>query len=1217
MAPEACLSITAAEKRALAGEVESQDSQLVAMKMHQIHGIGLRSSSPVQPLLPKEAGVYQQRQDILKPPKVHQRTAGAGSFPQAPEPASPNSKHTNVRGSEATYKSTARPLGRPNISKNPENPAVNATHKDRDKGKGSGSVAGPAASLANPANLIPVAAAQARIADASRNRVSHPSLTIQQSDPAPAQIHQTACARLTLAHPIDSADAANHHPNEVNPTSLNAAAAAPGARTVNPAFLGLRNDEDDGSNHGDGSGDDHVRHNPSPGQDAAGFILRPRRSKMESSQSPTQSNEGRSYEQYLPRGDDLISTDPLQEGYLSQQSRISSPTSNNEDGDENENENENVTLNDDDTGAVNFDFSNLGRRDTQVSVPDPLEITGNPETPAPPKNPFAQSKAPLMASSQMFRHTQFSSAYKTFSPTSSRPSPDNLTLNRSLNSISPNPSPLKKAALGPSPLHGAPSSLAPFPLALDTSPQQTEPDHRPSLSSPFPQRRPSAEVYQPIHHSQDLGVRESAESDLDTESGSGEDVSDGETRRRQHQRVLRRKAAASKRLQAISFERRRGTSEEDVVVPSTSKDDMRSPVVQQCLNQYEGISTKDSQYSVEDTQGVQDSQDGIVRLSADLVKEGRLSQRVGNVSSNDAVVPNTDPALQAQAENLPITSETSPAYSDSHLRALDDRMAHSLEDGLRADSSLPVDSQASKEIEALTLEVRSSPPTPAEKVRTSRRQPAVAAKASRSSADADADAPAPNPAPTPALDTPALAIASSPPAPAFSTRARLRRHQAPATALPTSSGRPTSSGSPLSKLSTTPALSDRSTLITADPPRPELTPSSTNDVGSSPAVDKARRRKSAAIKAATKNGVGRASTRRTRKSFASDISTTSTDELAKSPARSTPPTFEQSTRFPRLGRTALREPPASREASRGVKIFAGMAFAISFQAKQQGEKDPQYNARMALSGQITTKIKQGGGRILDDGFDILFDTSLVKNADRDREAASSTPVPDDEIKLAPTARETGFTALIADGHSRKVKYMQALALGLPCIHDRWITTCVERQQLVDWSDYLLCAGNSSFLGDAIKSRTLPCYDAASAKLREVIQDRPRLLHSSRILLVMSRADESKKAAYVFLARVLGASLSRVYTIDDARKQLKAREDAGHPFDWVYVDEKMTGRADLFADSVTPPSTSKKRKRKIELGAPGPAPKKIRTLSDELVIQSLILGRLMGAEEMVA
>jgi hypothetical protein len=111
---------------------------------------------------------------------------------------------------------------------------------------------------------------------------------------------------------------------------------------------------------------------------------------------------------------------------------------------------------------------------------------------------------------------------------------------------------------------------------------------------------------------------------------------------------------------------------------------------------------------------------------------------------------------------------------------------------------------------------------------------------------------------------------------------------------------------------------------------------------------------------------------------------------------------------------------------------------------------------------------------------------------------------------------------------------------------------------------------------------------------------------------VKKALEGKKMAYVFLARVLGASLTRVYGVEEARAEMKAAEDAGLPFDWVYVDGKPEEEA-LFA---TGPVGAKKRKRaSVAGGAAQPPVKRVRTLSDELVIQSLILGRLIEEGEM--
>ncbi|KAG7289105.1 hypothetical protein NEMBOFW57_005468 [Staphylotrichum longicolle] len=269
----------------------------------------------------------------------------------------------------------------------------------------------------------------------------------------------------------------------------------------------------------------------------------------------------------------------------------------------------------------------------------------------------------------------------------------------------------------------------------------------------------------------------------------------------------------------------------------------------------------------------------------------------------------------------------------------------------------------------------------------------------------------------------------------------------------------------------------------------------------------------------------------------------------------------------------MKPPPIQRD----QKLFENMAFAISFQSRKPGESSDQYSSRMDFSATIQKRIKLAGGRILENGFDELFEAfQMVK--------------------------------------------IQALALGLPCIAARWVTVCLDRHELVDWAPYLLCAGQSAFLGDAIRSRSLAPYEAATATLAEVISRRAKLLQGSRILAVVKKAAEGKKMAYVFLARVLGASLTRVYGVDEARGEIKTAEKEGRAFDWVYVDGKEEEEALFAAKGRAPPAAGGKKKRKRTSGASFAEPalppaKRVRTLSDELVIQSLILGRLIEEGEM--
>lgn len=1198
------------EQAALTGDAESQDTQNVIVNFHQQFGVGFMSSSPSQPLPADQ--VRADVQQHPRPPKVHQKFAGANDPAQ---PSTSSSKpFVDISKTKANTDAKAKVKAKLRGRLAQEKPAATGSSKG-GKGKGRGADADTTATK-RPGVVGPKL-------DASNNRAFSPS---HRTTPIHSPRQSTPPEASGVFEPAPGSHCiGEHHEDSAIPLTSQAGTSAANA---NPAHLTVLND------HAGGLGSSSSKQ------------ANPRRRKMDPSQSPTQSNDGRSYEQYISRGDDLIPTDPVEKLELASQQSIRTSNS----GDENR------TLNEDDTGAVTF--GNIDEYHDNFSVPDSLS-TGNPETPAPHKNPFAASTAHLLPASQMFGQTQVSSAYKIVSPTSSRPSPDNF---QPQNSISPNlfiSSPLKNLGTGVQPLHRAISSPQ-LPIPYGTSPHQDS-DEQAELtggvdSTPlhpartFPRGR--AEVYEPLYSSQQRH-ESSPQHALETES-DGNASEDDELRR--HYRTILKKAKAEKQLRSIKYER--PSPSEDAVVPSTNTrpGENHRTDSQKYLDQCEGRAAEDSQITVEDSQDrvvipsvgdfdsqeavIDDSQDGIVMRSA---------ENAAHVSSNEAVVMATLPNTAQSATRSPVRDaerspksptrineigqgdrdpvpETSPANLQPRplgemllISSGEDSRQESFTSLLRSSFREDSSSQSRHPLDSMSPGKRSHSPSQARQPATRRDRAGLNALEATSTQAAARD-----PTSKSYVDQRTVEIAESSPVvetgpsePAFSTRARLRgsrsqRHH-------TSPAAPGSSGSSLSTLTTTPNISSETTPLTEDSRR-KMTPSSAAEPPTSPTVAKAGRRKGtgAAIKkkaaaAAQKNL--RTSTRRSATFLGRDASV-STDELARSPTSSTPATFEQSAVLSRLGRTSWREAPVSREPSRagGRSLFAGMVFAVSFQAKQPGEKDSIYNSRIGLSSKVAEQIRQGGGRLLANGFDQLFEFAAIKNA----EVASSTPRPDEEIKLTADAKSIGFTALIADGHSRKAKYMQALALGLPCLHERWITTCSEKQKLVDWSDYLLCAGSSSFLGDAIKSRNLPIYDAASAKLSEVFDSRPQLLHGSRILLVLRRQDESTKMAYVFLARVLGASLSRVYTIDEAKRQLKASEDAGHSYDWAYVEEKTAGRAALFADNPTSTSTvptaSRKRKRKSTIDVAGPAPRKIRTLSNELVIQSLILGRIIEEGE---
>jgi hypothetical protein len=304
---------------------------------------------------------------------------------------------------------------------------------------------------------------------------------------------------------------------------------------------------------------------------------------------------------------------------------------------------------------------------------------------------------------------------------------------------------------------------------------------------------------------------------------------------------------------------------------------------------------------------------------------------------------------------------------------------------------------------------------------------------------------------------------------------------------------------------------------------------------------------------------------------------------------------------------ALARPDFASLLPAGRGIFSGMAFAVSYSADS-----PEKN-------RVLEYIQAHGGLILDKGFDELFSVRGLGDAPEQGHSPSSLAANDtDALILSARAQTLGFVALIADKHSRRAKYVQALALSLPCLSGRWILDSITSATALPWSKYLLPAGESAFLSGAVRSRTLMPYVPTTVKLAQTIQDRERLLQGGRVLLVSAGAGGRKweaRRAYAFLTVALGASVvCRVSGLDSAKRILDAEEGWG----WVYVEGTIEEAENILFrnSSVEDGGTAKKgRKRKREddgkekmvaVGRDG----KVRIVGDEFVVQSLILGDLM-------
>ncbi|KAI1753553.1 hypothetical protein F4782DRAFT_529433 [Xylaria castorea] len=1089
MTRSATRSLAAAERRALAGENESQDSQEKLLFLIQEHGIGVTTSSPTLEDEPRRS-----IKEFARAPTSHPAAEGENQARQPQPQHFENASHTPVHNTDIA------------------------------------------------AFTSPVKRSSQRLREPRFPAVSIPA----RSDPRDA-------------HPVDKPISPQTRDDVIPPPLLSTAPL--------------------------------------------------KKTKVMSSQSPTQTNEGRSYEQYAHDG-----------------SQPSSPP-----GSFNE---EHRTLQEGDTGYVDFKYpfdlpdtapvepdTPLPRDNEHDGLRDPSQFTSQltttrtnrfaPETPAALPKPFlASGNGQVMPASQLFGQTQPTSALRKASPTSSRPSP-NVFGENVTSPTQPASSPLKNRSLvtDPLPTHvstspGAtkrssrplarrtsrsPSSVDALGAAKGRDEDEIDETPLPKLSSRKGKGRGGLEPideYQPyrkqVLHNE--ATRSSSQHSLDSDF----DRDEPELRR---QRARSNKERASRSFPEIRLPPP-GSRRAKVEVPSTNRakcsKDSAGTGSEKYIAQCHGKSDATDNDGSQETVG--DSQDIIVeQKSTDETVTPVLPARDHNKSLRE----DFNRPLSVPIENLDdkeMIPETSPVPTLAEPPKL---IGDLMRENSSASSGLLTLSYPTPSA-GTCIEPSSSLNKPTQSERIVSAPPVIDKRG---------------------IDS--ITVASSPSVVLASSQQSIKRRSSRLnnTATPSSTApqpllqsNPSTASSILTVLSTTPALSSSLTPNTendnvAEPPDDTVSVSS-------PAAERGRRRARppSSLPNPSPSSTRPKPYRRPRQNIrkgarqSSRHSSLSLDELDKSPAVSASEDSRTVARKPPRKSTTLRE----FQPKRG--IFEGMVFAISLQERQQ----PQRSKDKSLSkGSLEEMIRQEGGDILDDGFNALFEFDTLPTSTK----ASSTHVLSSSLNLLDSG--TGFAALIADGHSRKVKYMQALALGIPCLAPKWVTTCVSKKEIVDWSSYLLCAGSSTLLGDAIRSRNLQPYDASTARLAQVISQRPKFLNESKILFIMKKTkNEEKRLPYVFLAQVLGASLLRVNSIEEARAKLREAESGNNAFDWVYVDDHLQDAKSALFGSAPGEGNSRKRKRTSTGTDVGDQPpKRIRTLNDELVIQSLILGRLIEEDEM--
>jgi hypothetical protein len=279
-------------------------------------------------------------------------------------------------------------------------------------------------------------------------------------------------------------------------------------------------------------------------------------------------------------------------------------------------------------------------------------------------------------------------------------------------------------------------------------------------------------------------------------------------------------------------------------------------------------------------------------------------------------------------------------------------------------------------------------------------------------------------------------------------------------------------------------------------------------------------------------------------------------------------------------------------------LFSNMLFAVTF----VNDNDPKHK------DSIVKQLMSRGGRILDQGFDDIFESDAYMPSSP-KKSPKRSPGSDDAskepLRLQSCAQYLGFTAFIADKHCRKEKYLQALALGIPCLHHRWVTDCVAQETILPFERYLLPAGESEFLFGAVHSRILVPYapKSDSASLQQVLSRRLLPLRDATVLLVMNFVNKCK--TFQFLAYAAGAR--RVTSVRDL-SEAKEAIAGGLTYDWVIGDDKTKARNILLSPNKEEPN--KKKRTRDSTVAPSTEPQTHMKIADsEFLVQSLILGAL--------
>ncbi|KNZ56153.1 hypothetical protein VP01_2483g3 [Puccinia sorghi] len=224
-----------------------------------------------------------------------------------------------------------------------------------------------------------------------------------------------------------------------------------------------------------------------------------------------------------------------------------------------------------------------------------------------------------------------------------------------------------------------------------------------------------------------------------------------------------------------------------------------------------------------------------------------------------------------------------------------------------------------------------------------------------------------------------------------------------------------------------------------------------------------------------------------------------------------------------VGKRARLVDPVSNPSSSSQGLFHGFGFLLTgapvvAAAVERRSKLPRRGTSSGSSrATIEQLVRTQGGTVIGNVSELY---QLV-GSDMDLLAVPPSPLdPPKPYRLVPSSTHVNLSTilLLADAPLKTLKYLLALALGIPCVSSQWVCHSCEQGRVLEWESYMIGPGPSPFLGPSGLPALMNLQVPVARRLRHDVGS----LFASRTGLMML-AEKSMVFVYCSGRRLCGRS----------------------------------------------------------------------------------------------